>query len=123
MPSGLDPTKYSDQFKHRVNIANKGADTTGKQAIDNVLDRVIDDDTLVYFPPGRYKLNTSHRHVGLRNLGIIGQNAVLTHGRVDAIKGFDVTEGEYHGPAQHFKIGVPDTPHRRVFVFGGFTAD
>ncbi len=122
-PSGLDPTQYADQFKHQVNIAKKGADNTGKQAIDDVLEQVIDNDTLVYFPPGRYKLNTSHRHVGLRNLGIIGQNAVLTHGRVDAIEGFDVTKGEYHGPAQHFKIGVPDTPHKGRFVFGGFTVD
>ncbi len=122
-PSGLDPTNYADQFKHRVNITKKGADNTGKQAIDDVLDRVIDNDTLVYFPPSRYKLNTNHRHVGLRNLGIIGQNAVLTHGRVDTIEGFDVTKGEYHGPAQHFKIGVPDTPHKGRFVFGGFTVD
>jgi hypothetical protein len=73
-PTGLDPTKYADQFKHRVNIAKKGADNTGKHAIDDVLEQVIDHDTLVYFPSDRYKLNTNHRHVGLRNLGIVGQN-------------------------------------------------
>ncbi|SHL60026.1 hypothetical protein [Haladaptatus paucihalophilus] len=123
LPTGINPQKYAKHFDKRVNIVKQGADKTGKRAIDDVLEQVIDSNTLIYFPPGRYKLNTNHRHVGLQDLGIIGNNAVLTHGTVKAIDGFDVTNGEYHGPAQHFKIGVPDNPHKGKFVFGGFIAD
>lgn len=121
--ASVDPTKYAQYFQNKVNIVQAGADNTGKRAIDDVLDKAIDSNTLVYFPPGRYKLNRQHRHVGLRNLALIGQNAVLCHGKVNAIHGFQVTDGEYSGKAQWFKIGLPDNPHRGKFVFGGFTAD
>ncbi|GAA0240500.1 hypothetical protein ACFFQF_30690 [Haladaptatus pallidirubidus] len=48
-----------------MDIVKEGANNTGKEPIDDVLEQVIDNDTLVYFLSGRYKLNTNHRHVGL----------------------------------------------------------
>lgn len=125
---GVDPTQYAQHFRNKVNLVQEGADNTGNEPIDDVLDSAIDSDTLVYFPPGRYKICRQHRHVGLRNLAIVGQNATLFHGRVDAIDGFYVTEGEYStdsptNKAQWFKIGTWDNPHQGAFVFGGFRAD
>jgi hypothetical protein len=119
----IDPTPWRGEFHNVVNMAKAGADPTGDEDVSPVIQREIGSDTLLYFPPGRYKMNSQVRRVGLQNLGIIGQNATLVHGRVDAIKGFDVSAGEFHGPAQHFKIGIPDNPHRGKFVFGGFTLD
>ena len=108
----IDPKQWRGEFQNVVNMAKAGADPTGEQDVSPVIQREIGSDTLLYFPPGRYKMNSQVRRVGLRNIGIIGQNATLAHGRVDAIHGFDVTAGEFHGPAQHFKIGIPDDPHR-----------
>ena len=119
----IDPQQWRGEFPNVVNMAKAGADPTGEEDVSPVIQREIGSDTLLYFPPGRYKMNSQVRRVGLRNLGIIGQNATLVHGKVDAIKGFDVTAGEFHGPAQHFKIGIPADPHRGKFVFGGFTLD
>ncbi|RBI59538.1 hypothetical protein DMJ13_22430 [halophilic archaeon] len=106
-----------------VNIVEAGADPTGKQDVAPVIDRELKDNTLLVFPKGRYKLNSQIARRGNKNMGLIGQNAVLTHGTVEAIDGFDVTAGEYSGKAQHFKIGTPERPHQGKFVFGGFTAD
>ncbi|WP_227380022.1 hypothetical protein [Haladaptatus halobius] len=119
----IDPKPWRGEFRNVVNMAKAGADPTGDEDNSPVIQREIGSDTLLYFPPGRYKMNSQVRRVGLRNLGIIGQNATLVHGRVNAINGFDVSAGEFHGPAQHFKIGIPDNPHRGKFVFGGFTLD
>ncbi|SIR94316.1 hypothetical protein SAMN05421858_4726 [Haladaptatus litoreus] len=119
----IDPKQWRGEFQNVVNMAKAGADPTGEEDVSPVIQREIGSDTLLYFPSGRYKMNSQVRRVGLRNIGIIGQNATLTHGRVDEIKGFDVSMGEFHGPAQHFKIGIPDDPHRGKFVFGGFTLD
>ena len=119
----IDPKQWRGEFQNVVNMAKAGADPTGEEDVSPVIQREIGSDTLLYFPPGRYKMNSQVRRVGLRNLGIIGQNATLVHGKVDAINGFDVSAGEFHGPAQHFKIGIPDNPHRGKFVFGGFTLD
>ncbi len=119
----VDPKPWRGEFQNVVNMAKAGADPTGDEDVSPVIQREIGSDTLLYFPPGRYKMNSQVRRVGLQNLGIIGQNATLVHGKVDAIHGFDVTAGEFHGPAQHFKIGIPDNPHRGKFLFGGFTLD
>ena len=119
----IDPKHWRGEFRNVVNMVKAGADPTGEEDVSPIIQREIGSNTLLYFPPGRYKMNSQVRRVGLRNIGIIGQNATLVHGRVDAINGFDVIASEFHGPAQHFNIGIPDNPHREKFVFGGFTLD
>ncbi|SIR92790.1 hypothetical protein SAMN05421858_4605 [Haladaptatus litoreus] len=118
-----DPNQYASGFTNVVNMVEAGADPTGNEDVSPVIQREIGSDTLLVFPQGTYKMNSQVRRVGLRNLGIIGQGAVLRHGTVEAIDGFEVTNGEFTGPAQHFKIGIPDNPHKGKFVFGGFIAD
>lgn len=118
-----NPKQYASEFDNVVNMVEAGADPKGNKDVSPVIQREIGSDTLLVFPRGIYKMNSQVRRVGLRNLGIIGQGAVLRHGKITAIDGFDATEGEFTGPAQHFKIGIPDDPHKGKFVFGGFIAD
>lgn len=119
----MNPERFASAFDEVVNMREAGADPTGKKDVSPVIERELSDDTLLVFPSGRYKMNSQVARRGTRDIGIIGQNAILTHGRVDAIHGFEVTEGEFLGKAQHFKIGSSNNPHTGKFVFGGFTLD
>lgn len=65
-----------NRFETVVNIADAGADTSGETPINSVLDEHVGDDTLLYFPSGRYRLKTWEL-TDYRNIGIIGENAVL----------------------------------------------
>lgn len=118
-----DPKKWRGKFTEIVNMRDAGADPTGKTDVSPIIQRELENDTLLVFPPGRYKMNSQVARRGNRDMGIIGQNAVLVHGDVTDIHGFEVTDGEFEGKAQHFKIGSGDTPHTGTFVFGGFTVD
>ncbi|RBI58582.1 hypothetical protein DMJ13_25975 [halophilic archaeon] len=119
----MNPEQFASAFGEVVNMVEAGADPNGKQDVVPVIERELSNDTLLYFPPGTYKMNSQVARRGGRNIGIIGKNAVLTHGTVEDIEGFEVTEGEFSGKAQHFKIGSSDSLHHGKFVFGGFTAD
>ncbi|WP_276282146.1 hypothetical protein [Halorussus caseinilyticus] len=86
-----------------VNVADAGADPTGGKPIDSILDGRTGDDTLLYFPPGRYRL-TEWRATGYRNLGVVGEDAALVP-----------PEGE-----QNYWLMWGDL---RDFLFAGFTID
>ena len=66
----------TDGYETVVNVAKAGADTSGEEPVNPVLDEHLGDDTLLYFPPGRYRL-TDWRVVDYRNLGIVGEDATL----------------------------------------------
>ncbi|RBI58318.1 hypothetical protein DMJ13_27360 [halophilic archaeon] len=119
----LNVDRWRSEFGTVINMAEAGADPTGERDVTPVIQDKIASDTLLYFPSGRYKMNSQVRRVSLRDVGILGENATLVHGSVTEIKGFDVYGGEFTGPAQHFKIGVPESPHEGKFLFGGFTLD
>ncbi|RBI60126.1 hypothetical protein DMJ13_19720 [halophilic archaeon] len=106
-----------------MNMVEAGADPEGNEDVVPVIEQELQSDTLLYFPQGRYKMNSQVSRRGETNLGLIGNSAVLAHGEVNDIKGFTVTEGEFEGKAQHFKIGSGGNPHNGKFVFGGFTMD
>ncbi|WP_115863630.1 hypothetical protein [Halorussus litoreus] len=59
-----------------VNVAEEGADTSGEEPVNPILDEHVGDDTLLYFPPGRYRL-TDWRVVDYRNLGVVGTDATF----------------------------------------------
>lgn len=123
-PAAINPEQYAGAFDRVVNMQEAGADPTGEEDVSPIIEDELRDGALLVFPQGRYKMNSQVARRGGRDMGLIGQNAVLTHGRVDDIKGFNVTEGEFEGKAQHFKIGNgTDAPHYGKFVFGGFIAD
>ncbi|WP_135825984.1 hypothetical protein [Halorussus ruber] len=71
-PTGVDRSRYETV----VNVADAGADTSGEEPIDAVLNERVGDDTLLYFPPGRYKLG-EWEATGYSNLGVVGDDAAL----------------------------------------------
>ncbi len=121
----VDPGAYEDRFRNVVDITDDpyNADSTGEEPIDDALMMAWEDDTLIVFPQGQYKMNQSFRRTGWRDVGLVGQNAVIRHGEVEAISGHTVDEGEYRGGTMLFQIGTADQPHQGELVFGGFIFD
>ncbi|WP_132060438.1 right-handed parallel beta-helix repeat-containing protein [Halorussus amylolyticus] len=71
----IDP-ETTDRFENVVNVADAGADTSGGDPVNAVLDEHLADNTLFYFPEGRYRLR-GWRVVDYRNVGVVGDDAVL----------------------------------------------
>ncbi len=59
-----------------VNVADASVDTDDAEAMKAFVEERAGDDTLLYFPPGRYRL-AEWRATDYRNLGIVGDDAVL----------------------------------------------
>ncbi|WP_267642353.1 right-handed parallel beta-helix repeat-containing protein [Haloarchaeobius amylolyticus] len=89
-----------------VDIVDAGADPTGEEPIDGVLAEVADDDTLVEFPDGRYKIN----RVDLYDTSNLGLRGV----------GDDVTLVADEDHAEDFWIAGAST---RDLLFENFTLD
>uniref|UniRef100_UPI000C6D2ACA glycosyl hydrolase family 28-related protein n=1 Tax=Halegenticoccus soli TaxID=1985678 RepID=UPI000C6D2ACA len=68
---------YADRYDAVVDVAAAGADRTGEAAINGTLDSLVADDTLLYFPEGRYRIDGSWTIQGYRNVGMVGDGAVL----------------------------------------------
>ncbi len=68
------------EYSETVDIVEAGADNTGSETIDDVLEAHADDDTLIEFPDGRYEINSVTLY-GLSNFGMVGTgDAVLVPG-------------------------------------------
>jgi hypothetical protein len=121
--TGVDvPQAYLDRFSTVVDVVEAGADPTGGESVHEVLYDVVDDDTLVVFPEGRYRMDQQFRHTGFSNLGFCGPNATLFHGRIDAVSESTVTSGEFTESARFFRLGVIYNPGTDL-LFEGFTFD
>ncbi|WP_435174340.1 hypothetical protein [Halorussus sp. AFM4] len=68
----VDPTDYGTV----VNVAEAGADASGEEPINPVVDEHVGDDTLLYFPSGRYRLD-GWRVTDYSNLAVVGDDAAL----------------------------------------------
>lgn len=72
-----------------VDVTDEGADPTGGEPIDDVLDELADDHTLLEFPPGEYRLDQFRNYAGefggdepanyvnLTDFGMRGEDATL----------------------------------------------
>lgn len=76
-PASTDTTteeqqvRYSDEFDTVVDAVQAGADPTGGDPIDELLEEVAADDTLLWFPAGSYLLPKVEL-AGYDHLGIVG---------------------------------------------------
>ncbi|KTG07835.1 hypothetical protein AUR64_02050 [Haloprofundus marisrubri] len=68
---------YADRYGTVVNVAASGADTSGSEAVNELLNRLVGDDTLLYFPEGEYRIDAIWALQGLRNVGVVGDGAVF----------------------------------------------
>lgn len=102
-----------DQYSTVVDVADAGADTTGSESITPVLDDHAGDDTLLVFPPGRYRMTEEFRHCGFDHFGMVGRDATIVPGDYH----------EFEAPERRlFRLGVYHTPGRDLLV-EGFTVD
>jgi hypothetical protein len=114
--------EYGDRFGTVVDVTEAGGDPTGTTPVNDVLEEHVGDDTLLYFPAGTYLMTRQLRKTGYTNLGFLGPEATIVHGRIDAVDGNGVTDGEFTGPARLFRLGVNYNPGTNL-LFEGFTFD
>ncbi len=60
-----------------VDVTEAGASPDGDEPIDPVLDEVVGDRTLLYFPPGEYLVTDTWRHPEFVGLALVGDDATI----------------------------------------------
>lgn len=131
----------TDQYGSVIDVTDVGADNTGGSAVDPVIEQHADDDTLLVFPDGTYKLNRLLLS-GLRNFGMAaaeGATPTLVPGQTRSSQGevllqfsggdgwllqgfeFDYRADGYGGRLQFLPSG--DLVVRDVHVRGQFPDD
>ncbi len=69
--------EYEDRFGTIIDMVDAGADPNGDEQINALLEEHADDDTLLYFPEGRYYMDRQFRFTGFDNFGIVGDGATI----------------------------------------------
>ena len=105
--------EYEDRFDTIVNMEDAGADTSGGEPINGVLDEHAADDTLLYFPEGRYYMDRQFRFTGFENFGLVGDGATLVPANY-----WDFDREN----ARLFRLGIYYNSGRDL-LFEGFTVD
>ena len=107
---------YEDQYDSVIDVTEVGADDGGDESITPILQEHADDDTLLYFPSGRYYMDEQFRFTGFNNFGLAGDDAELVPANYhDFDSGGD---GNY----RLFRLGVEYEPGTDLRV-EGFTVD
>ncbi|WP_227379248.1 hypothetical protein [Haladaptatus halobius] len=107
---------YEDQYNEVIDVTEVGADNSGNESITPVLEEHAADDTLLYFPEGRYYMDSQFRHTGFTNFGMVGHDAELVPASYNNFD--DGGDGNY----RLFRLGVEDDPGTDLRV-EGFTVD
>ena len=68
--------ELADRFDHEVDLVDEGADPTGEERINAILEEALADDTLVRLPEGEYLIGRVSVE-DLSNVGVIGDEATL----------------------------------------------
>ncbi|WP_336036844.1 thioredoxin domain-containing protein [Halobacterium yunchengense] len=68
---GTGAASLSSKYETVVDVVEAGADPTGGEPVDDVVEENLDDDTLLEFPDGRYVVNNVDV-TGLTNAAIVG---------------------------------------------------
>ena len=106
-------TSYDDEYDTVVNVVEAGADNTGNEPITSVLRSVRSDNTLLYFPPGRYYMDSQFRFTGFEKFGVVGNDATLV----------PANYYNFDGPRYRlFRLGTRSSPGGHV-RFEGFEVD
>ena len=106
-----ESTAREEGFSNVVDVVEAGADDTGNQSVNPVLEDLRANDTLLKFPEGTYLLTDSFRFTDFENFGLYGENATF---RIAPYQEFDAPVA--------FKLGVSYAPGNNL-LFEGFTFD
>lgn len=101
------PDRLADSFGNVVNVVEAGADRRGNRSINPVLEELRDDDTLLYFPPGRYYMDRQFRYTGFENFGLYGDDATIVPANYH-----DIADGKH----KLFRLGIHYAPGTRAVV-------
>lgn len=100
-------SSIEDQYRSVIDVREEGADTNGSTSVSPVLQDLIDDDTLLRFPSGRYYMDEQVRASGITNVGLVGDDATLVPADYD----------DFEGPTYRlFRLGTHYDPGRDVRV-------
>jgi hypothetical protein len=72
-PSSTPDPSVASEFGTVVNVAEE----TGGRDVSSAISSLAGDDTLLYFPPGRYRLEDTVELFEFDNLGLLGRDATL----------------------------------------------
>ncbi|WP_248906868.1 twin-arginine translocation signal domain-containing protein [Halocatena marina] len=95
-----------------IDVVEAGLDNTGGESISSQLSDLMDDNTLLKFPEGRYFMDELVRFTGFKNFGMIGDGATLVPAPAD----------EYKTEARMIKLGTYYSAGQNLHV-EGFTVD
>ncbi|WP_425494413.1 right-handed parallel beta-helix repeat-containing protein [Natronoglomus mannanivorans] len=106
-------TQYDDEYRTVINVVEAGADNTGTEPITPVLESVRSDNTLLYFPPGEYAMDSQFRFTNFEKFAVIGDDATLVPANYH----------DFDGPRYRlFRLGTYNNPGAHL-RFEGFTVD
>ncbi|WP_312910358.1 hypothetical protein [Natronosalvus caseinilyticus] len=110
--SASDDT-LEDQYRTVIDVTEEGADDTGNESVTPVIQRLVDDDTLLKFPEGRYYMDEQVRFTSFENVGLVGDRATLVPANYH----------NFQGPQYRlFRFGTAKNPGRDLH-FEKFTVD
>jgi hypothetical protein len=114
LPTGaVGVATLDDKYRTVVDVRDEGADASGSTSVSALLGDLVDDDTLLRFPPGRYYMDAQVRASGITNVGLVGDDATLV----------PAAYGDFEGPTYRlFRLGTHEDPGRDVRV-DGFDVD
>ena len=76
-----DPTPDSpalpEGFDEVVNVADRGADVSGDESVVPILESIDADGSLIYFPPGMYRMDGSWVVDTFERFGVVGNEATI----------------------------------------------
>lgn len=106
-------TEYDGEYQSVIDVTELGADNTGNEPITPVLENNRQDNTLFYFPPGEYLMDSQFRFTNFEKFGVVGDDATLIPGDYY----------DYNGSRTRlFRLGTGDRPGNHV-RFEGFDVD
>lgn len=76
-PARPGPLRFADRFERSVDLSRVGADLAGNEPIGGLLREHAADNTMLYFPRGRYYLEDPWAFVDFSNFGLVGDEAVI----------------------------------------------
>ncbi|WP_435159756.1 hypothetical protein [Haladaptatus sp. DFWS20] len=107
---------YEDDYDTVIDVTEVGADNDGDESVTPVLREHADDDTLLYFPPGRYYMDEQFRFTGFNNFGMVGHDAELVPAN------YHDFDHDGDGNYRLFRMGVKYDPGTDLRI-EGFTVD
>lgn len=116
IPRTTTPDEVRSEFDRVVNVVDAGADPEGTRLIDDVLHAEAADDTLLYFPPGRYRVGQV-RFENRSRFGLIGDDATL----IPDVRGRNVLLNFYAVTDLHVEGFHVDSTAENTLAWTGIT--